>query len=214
MKKRIIKGIFITIGIIFFTAYGYSKIGQPVLKRTNEKNQSNLSAQIRENSDTTLTNWKTCTNKKLGFTFQYPNTWVQNGKEADVIDLSGVVTVIEIDFNDTESHTTLSLQYHLAPNGPELYRYAVSQFDSSQGLYATGGKQIKVAGNTAIQANTIYTMDGKGNALNPPLSLILVDFLDKQQTGEIELQFNTPLPNYTIESAKFKQLLSTFTFSN
>ena len=65
-----------------------------------------------------------------------------------------------------------------------------SQFDSKQGWYVSGGKQIEVAGNKAIEANTTIRADGKGHALNPTLRLIVVDFLDKKQTGEFQLQFN------------------------
>lgn len=155
-------------------------------------------------------NWKTYINNKLGFTFQYPSTWSKYGEDANVSDRFGTTMVIEINFIDTASHTTFSIEYHLAPRGAEIYRYAVSQYESSQGLYAKDGKQIEVAGNKAIEAFTTITINGKGEAINPPLRLILVDFLDDKQTGEIRLQFKTPLPNDEIEVAKFKQLLSTF----
>ena len=151
----------------------------------------------------------TYTNNRLGFTFQYPSTWFKNGKDAEVVNLSGTVTAVEINFTDTVSKTTFLIAYHLAPKGAELYQYAVSQYDSSR-----GDKQIEVAGNKAIESYTTIHIDGRGNTLNPSLRLIVVYFLDKKQTGEIELQFKTPVTNENSEVAKFNQLLSSFKFIN
>lgn len=157
--------------------------------------------------------WKTYTNNQLGFTFQYPDSWIKEVKDAEVTSLKGMVTEIDLNFTDTLSHTTLFIAYHLAPNGAELYKYAVSQFESSQGWYAKGGKQIIVAGNKAIQADMTSTFDGRGNKLNPPLRSIIVDFPDMKQTGEIELQFKTPLSNEDNQVAMFNKLLSGFKFT-
>jgi hypothetical protein len=44
--------------------------------------------------------------------------------------------------------------------------------------------------------------------------VIVVDFLDKQKTGEIELQFKTPLTDDGLEVSKFDKLLTTFKFTN
>lgn len=156
---------------------------------------------------------KTYTNHKLGFSFPYPANWFQNGKEEEAVNLSGAPTVVTVNFSDSLSPTTLSVEYHLAPKGAELYRYAVSQLAAMQGWYATGGKQTEVAGHKAIEANTILDKDGRGKPLNPPVRLIVVDFLDKQQTGGIEIQFRTPVPEEA-EVAKFRQLLSAFKFTD
>lgn len=164
--------------------------------------------------DTILSNWKTYTNNQYGFTFQYPSTWSKFGDENNVADRMGNIVAIEVNFIDSLSNTTLLVSYHLPPNGVELYRYAVSQYESSQGWYVKGGKMIKIAGNKAVKVNTEMIVGGRGTKLNPPLRLILVDFLDKKQTGEIQLQFKTPLPDDDIEVAKFERLLSTFEFTN
>ena len=164
--------------------------------------------------DTIPVNWKTYTNQRLGITFKYPFTWVNNGKDAEVVNLTGTITAIEINFIDTVSSTTLLITYHLPPNGAELYKFAVSQFNSAQGLYAKDAKQIKVAGKKAIEAFQVTSVDGKEHLLNPPLRLILVDFLDKSQKGEFQLQFNTPLIDGDIEILNFKRLLSSFKFTH
>lgn len=166
------------------------------------------------NKVTIPSNWKTYTNNQYGFTLQYPSTWSKYGKDANVIDRSGTIIAIKINFIDTVSNTTLLIKYHLAPKGAELYNNVVSQFDSAQGLYSNGVKQIDVAGQKAIKAISTVSIDGKEHVLNPPEKLILVDLLDKQQTGEIQLQFRTPLTDDKIELDKFERLLSTFKFIN
>jgi hypothetical protein len=163
---------------------------------------------VNYKKDTVTSNWKIYTNDSLGFTFQYPNTWYKNGQDAKVINRYGTIAAVEISFIDTVSKTSILIAYHFAPMGAELYKYAVSQYDSSI------SKEIKVAGNNAIVAITKLNIDGRGKALNLPLKLIIVDFLDKKQTGEIELQFKTPLTDEDSEIAKFNQLLSSFKFIN
>lgn len=158
--------------------------------------------------------WKTYTNKQYVFTFQYPSTWSKYGEESNVVDRTGNIVAIEVNFIDSLTSTTLLVSYHLPPNGAELYRYAVSQYESSQGWYEKGSKLIEIAGNKAVEAFTVMSISGRGTAINPPLRLILIDFLDKQQTGAIQLQFKTPLPDNDIEIAKFQQLLSTIKFIN
>lgn len=155
---------------------------------------------------------KTYSNSKLGFSFQYPSNWIENGNEEMAFNLSGQVTTVMINFHDVASSTTFSVEYHLAPKGAELYRYALSQFVAKQGWYAKDAKQIEVAGNKAVEAFMRIENNGKGNALNTPLQLIAVDFLDKAQTGEIQLQFKTSVTN-TTEVAKFNQLVEGFKFT-
>ena len=172
------------------------------------------SNKLVKSNDSIPSSLKIYSNTALGLTFQYPSTWSKYGEDANVSDRNGNLMVIGINFIDTISHTTLLIEYHLAPKGTDFYQYAVSQFDSAQGWYAKDSKKIDVAGNKAIEAFTTITIDGRGKALNPSLRLILVDFLDKQQTGAFEIQFKTPLPESDIEVTKFNQLLSTIKFAN
>jgi hypothetical protein len=164
--------------------------------------------------DTVSSNWKTYANDRFGFTFRYPGTWSIYGEEYNVVNRSGTTVAITVNFIDTVAQTTLLIEYHLPPNGAELYRYALAQYESSQGWYEKGGKLIEVAGNKAIEAFTTISIDGRGKTLNPPLRFILIDFPDMQQAGTFELQFKTPLPGDNIEVARFNQLISTIKFTN
>jgi len=171
-------------------------------------------AHVSAQNNTALSSWKTYTNDKYGFSFQYPSEWTKYGKEANVIDKTGSIVAIRVDFIRRSTRTTILIEYHLAPHGDRLYQYAVSQYNSSKGWYEKGGKEIQVAGSKAVEAFTTINIDGRGNAINPPIRIILVNFLDKQKTGSIDLKFTTPLPHDDIEVAKFTKLLSTFKFSD
>lgn len=159
------------------------------------------------------TNWKTYSNDQIGITFSYPNTWSKNGTEINATDLSGTVKAIEINFTDTIHNTNFSLKFY--PNGSAIYKYALSQFNTSHGWYEKDGKKVIIDGSQGIQAFTTISRGAKGNVLNPPNRIIIVDFLDKNQIGAIQLQFNTPLNiNEESEVIKFNQLLSSFRFIN
>lgn len=157
-------------------------------------------------------NWEKYSNDNLGITFQYPNNWINSGEESFAIDRTGARVGIKIYFIDSVSNTSLLVDYHFAPNGAELYNYAESQHESSQGMYSTDSKVIMVAGNKAIEAVSKISTNGKGMAIIPPLRLIVINFLDKQQTGSYELQFRTPILDNEVEVAKFNQLITTINF--
>lgn len=209
MNKKAFVGLLILIAL---TTAGFF-IWQ---KKSNQASVTRQPAQavdiLQNHNDSVPQTWKTYSDDRLGLTFKYPSSWVKQGKDAEAVNLSGVTTVIGVYFSDTISKTIFSIEYHLPPNGAELYRYTLSQYDSSRGWYAKDGKKIQVAGNEAIEANTILSVNGKGKKLNPPLRVIIVDFLDRNQTGEMELQFTTPLPQEEMEVDNFKRLLSTIKF--
>jgi hypothetical protein len=172
-----------------------------------------LAQMPQQNKTTEQSGWKTYTNKQYGFTFQHPESWVEDVKINEVINLNEEVTSISIVFKDTKTNSNFTIEYYFAPNGLELYQYAVSQYKSSQGWYVKDGKQIIVAGKEAIEANIISTINGKGQRLLKPLKTIVVEFLDKKQTGEIKIQFRVNAEN-TIEIENFNKVLSTFEFIN
>ena len=169
---------------------------------------------VNAQNSAVLSPWKTYTNDKYGFSFQYPSEWTKYGKEANVIDKAGSLVAIRVDFIQKSTQTTILIEYHLAPHGDQLYQYAVSQYNSSKGWYEKDRKEIQVGGSKAVEAYTTINTDGRGNAINPPIRIILVNFLDKQKKGSIELKFTTPLPHDDIEVAKFTRLLSTFKFTD
>lgn len=215
MKKKYYLLTVVAIGTFSFIAYYFGCAEK--LKVSHQQNKVETTQGIvteqTTNKNVAPLNWETYSNKRLGFSFQYPSTWIKNGKDAEVINLSGDTTAVEINFADNGSKTTLLIEYHFAPKGAELFQYAVSQFESSKSLHTSKSKEIKVSGNRAIETITILSKNGRGNKINPELKLIIVDFLDKQKAGEFQFQFKTPLPDNG-EIEKFNQVLSTFTFNN
>jgi hypothetical protein len=209
--------ILIAIGILLKTVFhkDESSIIPDTPNSISEKNMVQDSIKVLNAiKDSIPSNWNTYTDNALGVYFKYPDTWTKYGEENNVINRSGNIAAVEVNFIDSLSNTTLLISYHLSPNGAELYKYAVSQYESSQGWYEKDGKLIEIDGSKAVVAFTEMRVSGRGTALNPPLRLILIDFLDKQQTGAIQLQFKTPFPDEEAEVAKFRLLLSTFKFTN
>lgn len=155
---------------------------------------------------------KTYINNQIGITFQYPSTWTKNGEDANVTDLSGKITAIHINFNDTDTKTSLLIIYYPPPEGKEIYNFLYSQFLSSQGWYSKGGKKMNVAGNNAIVASMTLSEDGKGKRLDKPIKSTVVDLLDQEQTGTIEMQFKTLLSVEDSQAVVINDLLSSFKF--
>ncbi len=147
----------------------------------------------------------TYTNSKLGFTFSYPPSWAQYGKEAEVLDLSGRVMATEIRFVDTNSGSTLLVGHHPAPMGTELYEYSVTQCASARGC-----EQIIVGGSRAIRNSMVHMVDGRGHDLDPHLRVITVDLMNGDQTAAITLQFQTPVLSEDAQVPMFEQLLASF----
>lgn len=226
MKRKYFIGllIFITLTIIGFFIWHRSSISGPQsihtapandsLKNFTEGKDSNniptpVIKKLRE-KDSIPENWKTYSNEKLGISFRYPNTWAQPGKEAEIINLSGAVIKTGIYFTDSVSKTRVSIEYSLDSNAVKIYQYASSQYMISQ--KSSINKKIFIAGNEAIKISKELKRDGKGKELNPPLRIIVVDFLDKMKKGEIQIQFQTPLSQNHAEENNFKQFLSSFKF--
>lgn len=209
MKKRVYLKLvlFVVISIGFIVLFTYKRFSNMQINYNNE-------TIILDSTQSIYFNWKDYTNNKLGFAFQYPPTLMKIGNDVEVVDLLGNITAVEINLIDTISKATLLIGCHFAPNGIELYNYVVSKFETSNDLYGKDSRKIKVAGNDAFEVSTILNTNGKGNLINPPLRLIVVDFLDNSKTIEIQLQFKTPLTNEIIEVEKFRQLLSSFKFIN
>jgi len=205
--------IFVTIGIVIAKKNNSVSQNNPI--QSIHIQQSSVTASCANKSDTIPLNWKKYTSNRLGISFRYPDTWNKYGDESNSINRSGAVMSISVNFIDTLSHSAFFIEYHLAPYGAELFKNEKAQFDSSQGSYKNGGKEIMVAGNKAIESFSIMSSDIKGNTYDPPLSIIQIVFLDRLQKGEFHLRFKTPsLPNSEAEIAKFNKLLSTIKFRN
>lgn len=228
--------VLVSIGIIMVTnqnrnSYRNDMIrnGDSILDRQNkisDQVQPNTDQQVITTQDTikksavkTLTSQidnsissdlKTYTNSKYGFSFQYPSSWNQNGDLVEVKDLQGSIVDVQIHLKDTISNSNLVVSYSPAPKGEQIYQYSVSEYNASQGIYTTNSKKISVAGTVALQADITLNHDGRGNT-TPSRRNIIVDFLDKQQTGAFKLMFSTSAPGDS-EVVKFNQVLSSFKF--
>ena len=195
---------FLTLIVLVFAGYN-SRSGTPAL--------INNPAVTTHPKDSIPSTWKTYTNKNLGISFQYPGSWLQLGNESKSVNRSGGVMSISISFMDTITQSTLFIEYHLPPYGAELFKNSLAEFNSSRDQAgATSRKTITVAGSKALETISTMTKDIKGNIYDPPLTIIQVVFLDKQQTGEFHLRFKTPIPNSGTESHRLNQLLSTIEF--
>lgn len=93
---------------------------------------------------------------------------------------------------DTVSGTTFSIEYRIGAKGVEHYGYARSQFEASQGWYASKARRIEVAGQEGLWATLEIAKDGKGHRLEPALTRHVVNYLDNGQRGEFELQLQSP----------------------
>ena len=154
--------------------------------------------------------WKTYSNEQYGFSFRYPPEFSQQGKVSEVADLGGTLKAIEINFFDKRSNSELLVTYHFAPAGSGLFQYALNEYGSNKTAYENGSGELKIDGNNAIETITRIAVNGKGNPIDPPLRLVVVDVEDNEKTGEIQIQFRTPLPGANKRSANFQTLLSTF----
>ena len=156
--------------------------------------------------DTLRMSWSKYSNTELGFTFHYSNTWTKAGDDIRMTDLTGNLTALQINFKNEASGMTLLVVYHLAPQGKEICEKAVSQFDP------TKDSKRDVAGMPAVLLNSRLTVDGRGNALEPPVDLITAHFPAKDPGASVEVQFKTPDGKQVSELLKFERLLDSFRF--
>ncbi len=180
----------------------------------NNTNNSNSVVVIDSSKNNVTSNWKTYYNEKYGFSFQYPDTWTKNGEESNAINLKGEIMSTSINFIDTVTQSVFSLEYSLPPNGYEVYKIEEEQYNTYKSSEELNIKKNIIAGNIAIESFATMSKDIKGNIYDPALKLIHTVFLDKQKTGAFNLNFRTPEPNSESEITEFKQIMSSFIFTN
>lgn len=156
---------------------------------------------------------KTYLNKKYGFSFQYPATWQQTGKEVEAINRKGAITSVEVRFADTLLISEFFATYYLPPTGAEIYKFQLAQFNTSQGWYQESKKTVTVADRQAIYGVSTIRNDGKGNLLQSPLQIATVEFLDKKKEGEFCLQYKTTSEKARGNSSDVEQVLNSFSFT-
>ncbi len=225
MNKKILFAVLIVAAVgtlAFFVWQGKLKQNEKLIPST--PNMHSLQNEVKHTTvDTTAitalrksiipSKLKTYSNAKLGFSFQYSDRFTKVDDDVLSVNRFGETTSVEVNFTDSKTSTTFSVACYLM-KGKELYQYAVSQLEAKKGWYAKDAEKIEVAGNNAIKANMILAVDGRGNKLKTPMKLEVIDFINKKQAIEIQIQFKTPLANVDTERADFNRLLTSFKFTD
>ena len=162
--------------------------------------------------DASISDWKIYSNDKLGIRFHYPATWTKMGKDAEIMNLSGTIIKRGCYFSDSTNQTRFSLEYSLDSNAAKIFQYAKSQYNLPQSSSSNKNRMFLIDGSEAIEISKEYKVNGKGKIINPPLRIIIVDFMDKNKKGEIQIQFQTPVTKELVEENNFQELLSSFRF--
>lgn len=166
------------------------------------------SIEKKGNSQTYL---QTYNNPSIGITFQYPIFWIKKNIETNIINRDGSIMSTTVSFIDTIKKSVFFLEYHVAPYGAEIYKI------EQQNILSANKKevnQISILGTLTNEVFNTITTDNKGKALEPPLRTAHSVLLDKSQTGEFDLYFETPITKCEEEIEKFNQVLSTIKFTN
>jgi hypothetical protein len=145
---------------------------------------------------------------KLPFTFQYPVRWKTQFPEIEVINLEGDVVSTEVTFNDSTSNIFCNISYRTGDNIISLYQDAVSKKENQN----TKVETYNGNGFEAIIQKIIIERDGKGHKLNPPDSLYIIDFLNINKKGEVQILYRqSSTGSYSVNKNVIK-LLSSFYF--
>lgn len=228
MKRKKLIGILSVIAFIILGFFIWYKSSNPKItpsthttdsiknySQGKDSNSSSISAsKLSQQKDSIPENWKTYSDDKMGISFQHPGSWVKQGKDAEIMNLSGTIIKKGIYFSDSSNQTRVSIEYSLDSNAVKIYEYAESQFISSQKSALNNSRKFLVDGSEAIEISKEFKVNGKGKTLSPPMRILIVDFMDKNKKGEIQIQFQTPLSNEQEEENNFKKLLSSFKFIN
>lgn len=228
MNKKKLTGLLLIVaalvaGFFILNRFSKSDSGDNSLTHTNDslnnftgrKDSTNNLLPVNnvpQQKDSIPENWETYSDDKLGISFQHPGSWTKQGKNAEIINLSGENIKTGIYFSDSTNRTRVSIEYSFDSNAVKIYRYAASQFIASQKATLNKSRKLLVDGCEAIEISKEYKINGKGKTLNPPLKKIIVDFMDKNNKGEIQIQFQTPLSKEQEEENDFNKLLSSFKF--
>lgn len=164
----------------------------------------------RNANQSITSDWIPYNNTDYGFSFSHPKVWSIEGNPIKVIDLQGNITTIEVNFLDTKLGVSFKVEYHLAPNGKQIFAFEKTQYDSSKGIYATTKNKRLIAGNEAILAYIDITKDGKDNKLAIEKKQIVAHFLNKKQDGEFQLTYEIPTQIYEKQMPLLIQVLNSF----
>ena len=146
----------------------------------NDTNNIKNQVVIIDSSKNNVTeNWKTYSNPKLPFTFQYPTTWIINGREYYPISPKGEIMSVMFTLIDTITSSSFFLEYHMPPYGKQLFESSLSDYNKSTGMFAKHKNEIQIAGSNAIVATDSFYIErsSEKEIVNLPLYFILINFL-------------------------------------
>lgn len=208
------KVIAITIIALLICGVAYSTCK----KKDNKKSLSNKTVVVQqpvvEIKEVESVEWKTYTNDKYGFSFQYPATWILNGREYHPVGANGQIMSVMFMLVDTVTTSNFYLNYHLEPYGKQFFEYLLTDYNASANMYAKGKYKTTIAGSDAIVAVDSFYVErsSEKDIIHIPVHFSVFDFLDKKGTGAVELQFKIPVSVYDKEIVKYNKILSSFAF--
>lgn len=167
-------------------------------------------------SDTIPPGWKTYTNEKYGFAFQYPASWSIQNENTEVANVSGNIKEIQSQFIDSISKASLEVDYYLPPNSQQIYTNLIDQLNKAKKEENIKIRRIELTNKSSriegIETSEILYRDGKGRVLQTPLKLVTVDIFNKKDNSEIEFQFQAPVSFQAEQVINFERLVSTLSF--
>lgn len=184
-------------------------------KKAIEKVKKDTVEEVKNNTESEKDDWKKYTNKQIGFLFQYPPNWKQNGDAINAVGIDGIIKSVEIYFIDTTTNSNMLVKYHPNPGGTSLFDYKIAQYESSKGIYKTEKKNLIIDGYKAIYGSEIRNRNGKGQLIDPSEKIIVIDFLCDELGGKMEFQFRIALNKTQITLEKqFNQIINSFQITN
>jgi hypothetical protein len=151
--------------------------------------------------------------EKMGISLSLPPYWKIEGKEIDVIDLSGNLASSELSYIDSTKNQSLNVKFFPDPNGKILFEAEEKQFKNNEGWYKNFKEELNIDNNLALEGETILTTNGKGGLLTFPEKLIIVSIYNSNRKGLFQILFKTTqIDAKSTEISDFEQIINSFNF--
>lgn len=218
MRQKIILVLIILLSLVTVLIFIKRSVTSSALEATKEQDtmKTNTTTKIPvvvnkpvQDDDTSKKSWKIYNNKSTGISFNYPVKWKQSEVHTNSVNLKGNTISVLVSFNDSITHSFVSIEYHPSPYGEELFKSYQTEFRNLK----LKKQEIKIAETNALETIITKSHDINGNIYTPPLRIFQIVFPGKSGKGEYTIHFETPEPNSDPEIIKFKQLISSIQIS-
>lgn len=209
-QKSMTTKLFLTMFIMLASIRNCNNNKESIADKT-VLNSTPIANTVKEHDDIVSEKWRTYSNPKLPFTFNYPNYWKVN-IPLETIEESGEISNILVTFIDSVRTSTFTISYQINSNGKELFNSIKSQFETKTGWYSGNTRKFIIDGNTVFQVILIDSINGKGQKYYPPIKTTIIDFMDAQMNGEIQIQYKLPLTDLLVEESYFEQVVQSLKF--